>query len=144
MSHSSGPTPVDTTVQPHWQRTGYKFFPYAAELAGQWWVLRANYCFPEHDLCTLFIDSRAVADVTGSPDDPRPLIASIAGLHPITPWVDAGVPTMAPGLAEAVVAAVADFVVHGSQSNDPCDLCEFAERDPYERAPASPGESRDR
>jgi hypothetical protein len=137
MSHSVSPKPVDITAQPHWLRTGFKFFPYAAQLSGEWWVLRANYCFPEHDLCTLFIDGQAVADVTGSPDDPRALVASIAALHPITPWIDTRVPAMAAELAEAVVAAVADYVVYGSESNDLCDLCEFAQRDPYERTPAS-------
>jgi hypothetical protein len=112
--NSESPKPVDiTAAQPHWLRTGFKFFPYAAQLTGQWWVVRANYCFPEHDLCTLFIDGHAIADLTGSPDDPRPLVASIAALHPITPWID----------------AAADYVVYGSGSNDPCDLCEFAQRD---------------
>jgi hypothetical protein len=128
--NSESPKPVDiTAAQPHWLRTGFKFFPYAAQLTGQWWVVRANYCFPEHDLCTLFIDGHAIADLTGSPDDPRPLVASIAALHPITPWIDARVPAMAAELAETAVAAAADYVVYGSESNDPCDLCEFAQRD---------------
>ena len=56
---------IDPWVQPAWRRTGYKFFPYAARHGGQWWVLRFNYCFPEHDLYTVFIDGCAAVDVTG-------------------------------------------------------------------------------
>jgi hypothetical protein len=76
---------VDTATDPDWLRTGYEFFPYAADVAGQAWVLRANHCFPEHYLCTLFIDGRAVAEVTSGPDDPRPLLASIGSLRFICP-----------------------------------------------------------
>jgi hypothetical protein len=133
MVHMKG-SPVDVDVRPRWLRTGFTFFPFAAQMAGQWWVLRANYCFPEHDLCTLFIDGHAVADLTAAADDPRPLVASIAALHPITPWRDADVSAMAAELADAVVGAVGDYVVYGSESGDPCDPCELALRDPLERA----------
>ena len=63
---------IDTAVRPHWQRTGYRFFPFATEQSGHWWVLRLNHGFPEHDLYTLFIDGKAAADLTGSPDNPTP------------------------------------------------------------------------
>jgi hypothetical protein len=119
-------------------RTGYKYFPYAARQSDQWWVLRANYCFPEHDLVTLFIDGCAVGSVTGSVDDPRPLVASIAALDPVIPHrTDRDVPVMPAELARSVVDAVADYVAYGSEFDEPdlCDLCEFAERDAYERLP---------
>jgi hypothetical protein len=120
--------------QLRWQRTGYMYFPYAAYEHGCWWVLRANYCFPEHDLCTLFINGEAVADVTASEGDPCPLISSIRSLKPITPNSDADSPVMDPELVHWVVAAVANYVEHGSEWGDPCDWCVFAERDPYATA----------
>jgi hypothetical protein len=120
---------------PCWMRTGYKYFPYAARQSDQWWVLRANYCFPEHDLVTLFVDGRAVGDITASDQDTRPLAASIAALDPIVPSRNRDIPAMPAEQAESAVATVAAYVEHGSELDlpDPCDLCEFAERDPYER-----------
>jgi hypothetical protein len=88
---------------------------------------------PEHDLCTLFINGEAVADVTASDDDPRPLVASIGSLKPITPSGDDR-RVMDPESARSVVAGVASHVEHGKEWGDPCDRCVFAERDPY--APA--------
>jgi hypothetical protein len=122
-------------VSPNWLRTGYRYFPYAAWQSYQWWVLRANYCFPEHDLVTLFIGSRAVADITAADEDTRPLVASIAALDPILPFRKREIPAMPDGLAESAVSGVAAYVSHGSEFDpaDLCDLCEFAERDPYER-----------
>ena len=73
---------IDTAAQPQWLRTGYKFFPYAAHYSGQWWVLRLNHGFPEHDLYTVFIDGNAAADITADPGSPSPLIAGVAALKP--------------------------------------------------------------
>jgi hypothetical protein len=84
-SEGSGQQRIDISVRRHWMRTGYRYFPYAAWQSDQWWVLRANYCFPEHDLVTLFIDGRAVADITAPDRDARRLVASIAALDPISP-----------------------------------------------------------
>jgi hypothetical protein len=126
---------VDTDVTPRWRRTGYRYFPYAACQSGQVWVLRANYCFPEHDLCTLFIDGRAVADVTSSAEDPRPLLASIGSLKPITPEALPEVLVMRAGLAETIVETVSGYVAHGAEWGDPCDWCLFSERDPYTPSP---------
>jgi hypothetical protein len=65
-------TVIDTPAQPEWRRTGYQFFPYAAALSGQWWVLRLNHGFPEHDMYTVFIDGVPAADITANTDDPSP------------------------------------------------------------------------
>jgi hypothetical protein len=62
--------------------TGYGFFPYAAQYSGQWWVLRLNHGFPEHDMYTVFIDGSPVADITASPEEPSPLVAGAASLQP--------------------------------------------------------------
>jgi hypothetical protein len=116
-------------------RTGYKYFPYAARQSDQWWVLRANYCFPEHDLVTLFVEGRAIGDITASEHDTRPLVASVAALDPICPFGELDIPAMPAEQAESALATVAAYVIHGSEfaAPDLCDLCEFAERDPYER-----------
>jgi hypothetical protein len=134
-SEGSGQQRIDISVRPHWMRTGYRYFPYAAWQSDQWWVLRANYCFPEHDLVTLFIDGRAVADITAPDRDARPLVASIAALDPISPLRKSGIPAMPAEQAESAVATVAAYVCHGSEFDPPdlCDLSEFAEPDPYER-----------
>lgn len=98
----------DTTTQPRWHSTGYRYFPYAAEQSGKWWVLRLNPGFPEHDLYTVFIDGRAVADLTGEDlciDD-----------------------DLDPGVAAEVVRRVACFVNYGSERNDACGFCS-ADRD---------------
>jgi hypothetical protein len=60
-------TGFDANVRSDWLRTGYQHFPYAAEQSGQWWVLRLNHGFPEHDLYTLFVDGR-----TSTPTPPPP------------------------------------------------------------------------
>lgn len=123
MAHADEPNApaIDTTVRPRWQRTGYTYFPFAAEQSGHWWVLRLNHGFPEHDLYTLFVDGAAVADITGSPDGPSPLAVSVGDLKPYdTP--PAG-PALDVDTARAVVAPVARFVNYGSEVGDPCIFC---------------------
>lgn len=100
---------------------------------GRWWVLRANPCFPVHDLCTLFIAGYAAADITATIDDPRALIASIAALQLITPTSDPATPVMSAALAQSVVATVAGDIVYGSESDEPCDECQLSQRDAWER-----------
>jgi hypothetical protein len=126
---------IDTDVRPHWMRTCYNYFPYATWHCGQWWVLRANYCFPGHDLCTLFIDGRAVAGITATINDPRPLVVSIAALDPILPQPAEHVPALPADIADSVVAGLADYVVYGSEFDEPrpCVACEIANRNAYER-----------
>ena len=114
-------TAIDTTAQPQWLRTGYKFFPYAAHHSGQWWVLRINHGFPEHDLYTLFIDGSPAADITATPDDPSPLIAGVASLKPYDPA--AAEPQLDDETAAALVKAVSRYVNYGSEHDDPCIFC---------------------
>lgn len=124
--------PIDTSIEPEWLRTGYRYFPYAAFQDGQWWVIRANFCFPEHDFATLFIGETAVAEVTASADDDRPLVASIGRLSMTHPQQrTASLPVMTPAAAQHVIGTVAKFINHGSEWGRPCDLCEFADRDPF-------------
>lgn len=117
---NAGPT-IDTDARPSWHRTGYKHFPYAARQSGHWWVLRANYGFPEHDMYTLFIDNQAVADVTADPGHPLPLVASIASLNMTCP--DPVIPALDGDTAAAVVSTVAAYVDYGSEHGDPCVFC---------------------
>lgn len=135
---------VDTGVEPQWLRTGYRYFPYAAWQDRQWWVIRANYGFPEHDSTTLFIDGVVVADTTAGADDARPLVASIGRLSLTRSHLDTQLPMMDPQMAREVVVAVAAFIDHGSERGDPCDWCVFAERDPFALAgdPVAPGRHR--
>ncbi|WP_241474142.1 hypothetical protein [Mycolicibacterium neoaurum] len=112
---------VDTNARPQWKRTGYKFFPYAAEQDGQWWVLRFNVGFPEHDMYTIFVDNEVAGDVTGSPGSSVPLIASIGALDPLVR--DEREPKLDPAIARSVVEGVARFVDYGSEHGDPCMFC---------------------
>lgn len=111
-------TAIDTSAHPDWLRTGYKYFPYAAQQSGHWWVLRLNTGFPEHDLYTLFVDGTATADITGPGD--TPLAASVAAL---TPADQTGGPQLDPETAATVVQAVAPYVNYGSEHDDPCLFC---------------------
>jgi hypothetical protein len=130
---------IDTTIEPAWVHTGYRYFPFAALQDGQWWTLRANYCFPTHDLMTLFIDDAAVADATASPKDARPLVASIGRLSMTRRERAAALPVMGAALARRVVAVVAPFINYRSEWGDPCDLCEFAERSPFQPTDGATG-----
>lgn len=111
---------VDPEARPDWQRTGYLFFPYAAQQSGQWWVLRWNTHFPAHDMFTLFVDGHAVADATGDPNSPLPLLMSLAALSPTS----SDEATLDPDTARAVVSAVAAFADYGSEEGDPCIFCD--------------------
>lgn len=110
-------TRVDLGARPEWHQTTDEDFPFAAGVDRQWWVLRFNISFPEHDLYTLFIDGQAVADITGDPASDVPLIASMPS------WSSPATPTLDAQAARGVVAAVAQFVDYGSEFGDPCVLC---------------------
>jgi hypothetical protein len=126
-----GNAPIDPAARPQWSRTGYTFFPYAAYYSGQWWVLRLNHGFPEHDMYTVFIDSQPAADITANPDDPSPLVASVASLRPYDPA--AAEPELDATEATAAVHRVSRFVNYGSEHDDPCIVCS-ADHDPMARS----------
>ena len=120
-SQSATAPAVEEATQPQWLRTGYKFFPYAARQSGQWWVLRLNHGFPEHDMYTLFVDGKPAVDVTGSADHSSALVRSIAPLRPYDSA--AGEPTLEADTAATVVAPVSGYLNYGSEHDDPCMFC---------------------
>jgi hypothetical protein len=77
----------------------------------------------------------ALAHVTSGTEDPRPLLASIGSLKPITPEAHPEVPVMRADLAKTIVETVAGYVAHGAEWGDPCDWCLFSGRDPYTPSP---------
>ena len=115
------PAVIDEAANPQWLRTGYKFFPYAAKQSGQWWVLRLNHGFPEHDMYTLFVDGRPGVDVTGGADSSSALVRGIGSLRPYDSA--AGEPTLEADTAASVVGAVSRYVNYGSEHDDPCMFC---------------------
>lgn len=102
-------------------RTGYKFFPYAARHSDQWWVLRLNYGFPDHEMYTLFVDGQAVVDLTGDADHPVALARNIFHLEPFDDR--AAEPAMNADTAESVVSRVAHSVAYGSEHDESCIYC---------------------
>jgi len=114
-------TTSDSAAQPQWLGTGYTFFPYAADHSGQWWVLRLNHGFPEHDLYSVFIDGSPGPDITADPDNASPLIAGVASLQPYNRA--AAEPKLDADTAAAVVQAVSPYVNYGSEHDDPCIFC---------------------
>lgn len=124
MGSNYAPNPgtvVDTAARPAWHRTGQKHFPYAAKQSGRWWILRANYGFPEHDMYTLFVDGQAVADITADPGHPTPLLANIGALRLADS--DPAIPMLDGTTATAALSAVAGSADYGSEFGDPCLSC---------------------
>lgn len=116
-----GPPEVDAAARPEWLHTGYKFFPYAAIHDDRWWILRLNYGFPEHDLYTLFINGKYVADITGDRASKIPLVASIGSLQAEVPEMsEAALDSVT---ASTVVGTVAQYVNYGSERGEPCIFC---------------------
>lgn len=115
--HTEGPSvdwpAIDRTARPH--------FPYAAQQSGQWWVLRLNHGFPVHDLYTLFVDGRPVADITAKLDDRSPLVVSVAALKPFDQAAEE--PVLDVGAAAAVVRTVSRYANYGSEYDEPCGCC---------------------
>ena len=120
-SSPATPPAIDETAQPHWLRTGYKFFPYAAKQSGQRWVLRLSYGFPDHDMYTVFVDGRPAVDITGSPDHSSAWARGIASLRPYHPA--AAESTLDADMAATVVGTVSRYVDYGSEHDDPCICC---------------------
>ncbi|MEV6555186.1 hypothetical protein AB0M22_05680 [Nocardia sp. NPDC051756] len=94
-------------ARPRWQSTGNSKFPAAALVDGRWWVLRMN-CFPDHALWTLFIDGVVRFDIDDVPSGwGQPLGRSA--------------PVLESGVAQEVLAPVAQLVAYGSEVGRPCD-----------------------
>src|ERR1700730_12231159 len=72
---------VDAAAQPQWARTGYMFFPYAANHFGQWWVLRLNHGFPEHEMYTVFVDGRPAAEPVLDAETAAAVVKGVFGLR---------------------------------------------------------------
>ncbi|WP_142277595.1 MULTISPECIES: hypothetical protein [Mycobacterium avium complex (MAC)] len=80
----------------------------------------------------MFVDGKAALDIAADVNHRIPLAASIGALKPFDS--NAGEPVFAPELAETVARAVAQYVVYGSEVDDPCDWCDhLAGDDPMTR-----------
>ena len=96
----------ELAVQPPWRRTGNAFFPIAARVKGQWWVLRIN-SFPDHPLWTLFVDGGRRFDIDDAPSawgDPSKTVT----------FLDAAE-------ASEAVRPVGHLEAYGSEASQPCD-----------------------
>ncbi|MGI5217056.1 hypothetical protein [Nocardia sp. CA-290969] len=92
-------------ARPRWWGTGSWKFPLAAQVGGQWWVLRMN-PFPDHDLWTLFIDGVARYDLNDAP----PSWGDLAPVAPLDPWT-----------AGSLLTPLYEFAVYGSEVGQSCD-----------------------
>jgi hypothetical protein len=100
------PDQPELAIRPAWRRTGNAFFPTAARVDGQWWVLRIN-SFPDHPLWTLFVDGKRRFDVDDAP----------------AAW---GEPSRLAVLLETseatdALAPVLRFEAYGSETGQPCE-----------------------
>ena len=102
MAHSRQQT------RPLWRGTGSPYFPVAAEMDGQWWVLRRN-AFPDHPLWTLFVDGARRCDADDPPD-------AWGAVRP-----DPAAPPLDPETARTVLEPLARFAAYGSETGEPCD-----------------------
>ncbi|ONH32602.1 hypothetical protein [Pseudofrankia asymbiotica] len=97
----------ETHAQPRWRRTGNAYFPVAAAVDGQWWVLRIN-SFPDHPLWTLFVNGVRRLDIDDAPPSWGEPAARSA-------------PALEPGLHAEVLNPVRGLVAYGSEVGEPCD-----------------------
>jgi hypothetical protein len=93
--------------RPEWKRTGNTYFPSAALVDGQWWVLRLN-SFPDHPLWTLFVNGQCRFDLDDAPPGwGRP--------------ADDTLPRLSEHDTATALGPVEQLVAYGSESGDPCD-----------------------
>lgn len=99
-------------IRPEWGQTGNVYFPVAAVVNGEWWVLRINN-FPDHPLWTLFVNGERRFDITDTPTT----WANPAGReHKKLP----------PEVAAEALRPVERFVAYGSEIGCPCqEICCF-------------------
>ncbi|MFG2975462.1 hypothetical protein ACGFYY_21090 [Streptomyces sp. NPDC048331] len=97
--------------QVSWHDVDSYVFPYAARSAGSWLVLRLN-TFPDHPLCTLFVDGEAMSDLEEVP----------AGLQ-LGPR--ATLPRLAEDERAEVLRLMAGLAPYGAETGFPCtgDFC---------------------
>lgn len=101
-----GDTP-ELSKRPQWRRTGNAYFPVAAFVDGQWWVLRIN-AFPDHPMWTLFVGGRRRFDVDDVP----------------AAWGDPANknnPALDSKTAAEVLGPVESFDAYGSEVGRACD-----------------------
>jgi hypothetical protein len=94
-------------MRPLWRRTGNAYFPVAARVEAQWWVLRVNN-FPDHPTWTLLVDGRRRFDV----DDAPPSWHNPA---------DQSVEALDTASAQEALALVVGLEAYGSDVGQPCD-----------------------
>lgn len=84
-------------------------------------MFRHNNGFLEHELFTVFINGRTVADITGDANAEIPLVAGV-GVPP-PPSQNAGIPALGLGIAATVVGEIAQYVGYCSEYGDECSYC---------------------
>jgi hypothetical protein len=98
---------AELKAKPRWHETGDKYFPAAARVGGEWWVLRLNN-FPDHPLWTLIVDGQRRFDL----DDVPPTWGKVSG---------ESVPRLSPDEAEEALGPVREWRAYGSEVGRPCD-----------------------
>ncbi len=94
-------------MSPAWHRTGNPYFPTAARVEGEWWVLRVN-AFPDHPLWTLFVDGERRFDL----DDQPEAWANVASND---------LPVLAVDVVSVALEPLVEFIAYGSEVGRPCD-----------------------
>ncbi|MEV0411195.1 hypothetical protein AB0I68_10415 [Streptomyces sp. NPDC050448] len=96
-----------------WHDTGTRVFRWAARTEGRWWVLRLN-DFPEHPLCTSFIDARVMGDIDDAPDAWR-----------LWPGTGAALPALSASERAEVLDLMTGLGPYGAEAGTPCtgDWC---------------------
>ncbi|MEU9175675.1 hypothetical protein AB0C90_02200 [Streptomyces sp. NPDC048550] len=98
-------------AQVTWHDTDTRVFRWAARTEGRWWVLRLN-DFPEHPLCTLFIDGQVIGDVDDVPDTWQL-------------WPGSALPALTASERAEVLALMTGLGPYGTEAGTPCagDWC---------------------
>lgn len=90
-----------------WRQTGNNYFPWAAKVGGEWWVLRLN-DFPDHPLYTFFVAGQRRFDVDDLPGRWRQQRELVGG-------------ALAEAEADEALGPIASFLAYGSEVGTPCD-----------------------
>lgn len=90
-----------------WMSTSNPYFPLAAKVSDQWWVLRVN-CYPDHPLYTLFVGDERRFDLDDLPESWRRANGS-------------GGPRLSAEEEEEATSAIREWIAYGSEVGRPCD-----------------------